>query len=150
MNCPTEHEEQAAVVCWFEFNYPHLAHLLVASANGAHLAGGAGQRAAKMNKMKKEGFKKGFPDLQLVHPNSRYSGLFIEMKRQKGGTASPEQRQYISDLSKQQRAANICKGADKAIEAIKAYMTNELCNSCWQENNSPECQGNHAAEAGYS
>ena len=117
---PKEDEEQAAVVCWFEFNYPHLSSLLVASANGAHLAGSARQRAAKMAKMKKGGFKKGFPDLQLVHPNKTYSGLFIEMKRQKGGVTSPEQRQYIIDLSKQQRAANVCRGADEAIEAIKA------------------------------
>ena len=149
MKVPTESQEQKAVIKWFNLQYPEFKGRLVASANGAHLAGNTKQRAMKMNKMKSEGFSSGFPDLHLPIPRGGYHGLFIEMKREKGGVLSAEQKDWIYFLNTQGHAANVCRGAFEAIESITRYMESVLCGTCWLEYGKPECQGNHATDSGY-
>lgn len=113
---PTEHEEQKAVVRWFDLQFPALRERLVAVPNG-------GQRhIAVASKLKAEGVRKGFPDLMLLKRSGDYSGLFIEMKRIKGGALKPEQADWLQWLSEQGFKTAVCKGADEARETIKAYL----------------------------
>lgn len=135
----TEHQEQSLVVDWFNNRYPKYAHLLIASANGANLAGSVSQRCAQMNKLKKSGLKVGFPDLQLCIARGGYHGLFIEMKRVKGGSISKDQKKYIRDLTDEGYKAVVCKGSDEAMAVIEQYLDNTMCGKCWLENNNVRC-----------
>lgn len=113
---PTEHEEQKAVVRWFDLQFPALKGRLAAVPNG-------GQRhIAVAAKLKAEGVRKGFPDMMLLKPSGPYAGLLIELKRIKGGTVSPEQADWLQWLSEQGFKTAVCKGADEARETIKAYL----------------------------
>lgn len=113
---PTEHDEQKAVVRWFDLQYPALRGRLAAVPNG-------GQRhIAVAAKLKAEGVRKGFPDMMLLKPAGGYFGLFIELKRVKGGSVSPEQADWLDWLSQQGFMATVCKGAEEARETIKSYL----------------------------
>lgn len=122
---PTEHQEQKAVIQWFNAQHKALKGRLIAVPNGAHLAGSQRLRCAKMARMKAEGLSPGFPDLFLPVASGGFHGLAIEMKRVKGSTTSPEQLEWLEFLAKQDYLAVLCKGADAAIETIQAYLAEE-------------------------
>jgi len=124
--CPTEWEEQCAVVAWANLmvetrQEPRL-DFLVGSASGARLTIG------NLMKLKRAGvIKKAWPDLFLAVPRfsrleQTYYGLFIELKRIKGGTVSAEQAIMIGDLQSLGYKAIVCRGADHAIQTIKEYL----------------------------
>lgn|SRR5699024_6750297 len=120
---PSEHAEQATLVQWFERQYPQYGHLLVASMNGAYLAGNARQRAIQINRAKQAGLRTGFPDLFLPVPSKQWHGLFIEMKRTKNSSTSKEQKQWISELNTLGYVAVVCKGHRAAVEVINEYLS---------------------------
>ena len=73
-----------------------------------------------MNKMKAEGLKKGFPDMVVFLPEKI---LFIEMKKKKGGTVSPEQQTWYKIINSYDYAASyICNG----FEVAKSVIEKEL------------------------
>lgn len=121
MKYPTEQQEQKAVIDYYTKTHPLVAELLTASLNGVPLFGKT--RFAVMAQAKKAGLSKGFPDLQLPVPNGEYHGLFIEMKRQKGGVVSPEQLWWIKTLNFLGYQAKVCAGAEEAIRVINDYMS---------------------------
>ena len=51
-----------------------------------------------------------------------YHGLFIEMKRQKGGKVSDAQKAWISALIDQGYLAVVCYGWKDAAELIEDYL----------------------------
>ena len=117
-NIPTEHQEQKRVIewaAWHQKKYPGL-ELLFAIPNMAM------RHISNAKAMKAEGLKKGVPDLFLPIANAWFNGLFIEMKRQKGGSLSKEQREWITRLRNQEYKVEVCKGADAAIEVLKDYL----------------------------
>ena len=111
---PSEHLEQITLITWYRRTYKN--ELLVAIPNG-------GKRHIKTAvSMKLEGVSKGFPDLFLPVPNSKFYGLFIEMKRQKGGTVSKEQRAWLEYLNSVGYQATVCKGFLEAKGVIECYQ----------------------------
>lgn len=69
---------------------------------------------------KKEGIKKGVPDLVVFLPKKI---LFVEMKRQKGSATSIEQKEWCNIINTYPYAISIiCKGADFAIIETKRYL----------------------------
>lgn len=115
---PSESSEQIDVIQWCNRNkekYPLLC-LIFAIPNGGvrHIATAA--------RLKLEGVKKGVPDLMLPVARKGYHGLFIEMKRIKGGSVSPDQKQWKENLREQGYAVVIAKGAIRAITIIAAYL----------------------------
>ena len=119
---PSEHLEQITLVQWFERQYPKIGCLLVASMNGAVIGGGRG-RFALIAKYKAAGMRNGFPDLFLPIPSSIYHGLFIEMKRTKGGSVSKEQKDWIAYLQAQGYQAIVCRGFEEAKREIECYLS---------------------------
>jgi hypothetical protein len=115
MTAPSEHAEQAAFVAWFRAQFPDT--LIFAIPNGAHLAGTVGQRAAKMAKLKAEGFVPGIPDLCV--PAWR---TMIEMKRAKGGRVSADQAATHDALSKAGWLVIVAKGCDDAMARVRAEV----------------------------
>ena len=111
---PTEHLEQVTLITWYRRTYKN--ELLVAIPNG-------GKRHIKTAlAMKQEGVSKGFPDVFLPVPNSKFHGLFIEMKRQKGGVVSKEQKEWLEYLNTVGYQATVCKGFLEAKEVVECYL----------------------------
>ena len=115
---PLEEIEQEHVFLWASMEeraYPELA-MLYAIPNG-------GKRAIKTAiALKAQGVKSGVPDMCLPVARSGYHGLYIELKRQKGGTVSETQKEWIAALNTQGYKAIICHGAEEAIEQIRGYL----------------------------
>lgn len=69
---------------------------------------------------KRIGLRAGLPDLLVVLPDTGL--LFIEMKRTRGSTTSPEQKAWIETLNTIPGVvAGVCKGAEEAIKLIEMY-----------------------------
>lgn len=85
-------------------------------------AGGVRTSIKQAVKMKATGYVAGVPDLSIYEPRGEYHGLFIEMKRTKGGNTSPAQKQWIEQLNKRGYKAVVCKGAASAINEIEKYF----------------------------
>lgn len=116
--CPTEYEEQAylfRLAQMYAHKYPELRRLN-GSLNGVRLT--IGQAV----KCKKLGMRKGYPDINLPVKRGEYSGLYIELKRVKGGQISKEQQEWREFLLSQGYAHYFCKGADEAWKVILGYL----------------------------
>ena len=89
MKLATEHQEQSALIQWARMHKHSGVRMLYAIPNAAKRS----VRLAAM--MKSEGMMAGVPDLFLPYPVEPYHGLYIEMKRRKGGKVSDNQRSVI-------------------------------------------------------
>lgn len=118
---PLEDTEQRIIFQWAAMETaacPELG-LLYAIPNG-------GKRAIKTAiALKAQGVKSGVPDMCLPVSRGGYHGLYIELKRQKGGTVSETQKSWITALAEQGYKAVVCRGAEEAIKVIKEYLNNE-------------------------
>ena len=110
----SEQNQQEIVIKYIRLAYPHA--LYCASAGGMRTS------YLQAIKMKRTGYVKGFPDLFIYEPNADYHGLAIEMKKEKGGTASPEQKSWQEQLRNRGYASYICKGSEDAIKTIDEYF----------------------------
>ena len=85
-----------------------------------------GYRAkATAARMKRTGTRAGVPDIFLPVSNGREHGLFIEMKRRKGGTVSTSQKERMKMLTAEGYRCVVAKGCQEAIAAIMRYMDGE-------------------------
>lgn len=118
ITCPKEHDEQKALMRWVDLMAPQmpLLHLLYAVPNGGD------RHPATAARLKAEGVKPGVPDLHLPVSRRGYHGLYIEMKRQKGGRLSPEQKQWKDDLQNQGHRVEVCHGFEEARDALLDYL----------------------------
>jgi hypothetical protein len=117
-NSPSESFEQETTFKWARANqikFPDL-QLLNGSLNGFKLSTGQAVKA------KKQGMRKGYPDISLPVPKNHWHGLFIEMKKENGGSVSKEQRTWINKLLDNGYYAVVCRGHKEAIETIKIYL----------------------------
>jgi len=118
---PTEEQEQAAVMEWamlMEKQAPELALLY-------HCPNGADRHPAVAAKLKKQGVKPGIPDLFLPVARGMSHGLYIEMKRQKGGRVSEDQKAWMEALTEQGYVCVVAHGAEEACDAIWNYLEGE-------------------------
>jgi hypothetical protein len=122
---PTERQEHDKVVSW--------ARLMVETGQEPRLrflrSGFEGIRLTMGVRMqvKRQSIATGCPDLFLAVPmwyatRDPSHGLFVELKRLKGGTVSSEQAIMIGDLQSFGYKAIVCRGADHAISEIKRYL----------------------------
>lgn len=115
---PDEHTEQAALVTWWDHAAPrNLRPLLMAIPNGGH------RNIAVAAKLKAEGVRPGVPDMFLAIPAQGFHGLWIELKRARGGYATPEQKRMARELQEQGYMAVICHGWTAAMKVITDYLT---------------------------
>ena len=94
-----------------------------------------GQRLAWFNRVwsafgykrgKAEGVVAGVPDVFLASPRQGFHGLYIEMKRQRGGTVQATQKELITALRQAGYRVEVCKGWWEAREVIENYLTGEI------------------------
>lgn len=115
---PTEEQEQRQLFAWAErysFCYPELKLMF-------HVPNGGKRGKAEAGRFKAEGVKAGVPDIFLPVPRNGVHGLFIEMKRIKGGTVSKDQTRWLESLRGQGYAAVVCRGAGEAEKTICDYL----------------------------
>lgn len=115
---PTEHQEQCALfewAAWMETVWPELS-LMHAIPNG----GKRDIRTAAM--LKAEGVKPGVPDVCLPVPRGGKHGLYIEMKRRKGGSVSAEQLKWLDSLMRKGYECHVCRGCEEARAVILDYL----------------------------
>lgn len=115
---PSEYSEQVAIfkrAHLYARRYPEL-RFLNGSLNGVRLT--IGQAV----KCKKTGMRDGYPDINLPVVRGGYSGLYIELKRIKGGKISPEQKEWAEFLTSQGYMHRFCKGCDEAWAVIINYL----------------------------
>jgi hypothetical protein len=122
--CPTEYQEQCAVIFWARVNSLNDKRLLLLHGDSSGVRVSIGTAL----KMKKAGNIKGWPDLFLPVPcesqHGQYycCGLFIELKRRRGGVVSSDQQAVHDLLREQGYRVEVCRGADEAIAAIREYL----------------------------
>lgn len=95
-------------MAWFRMTYPKVRIFAIPN-------GGARTKAAA-GKLKAEGLSAGVPDLFVPA-----WGLFIEMKRLKGGVISEEQKDWLDYLASEGYEVMVCRGIDDAIRSVKAF-----------------------------
>ena len=118
---PTEGEEQATLFSWAAMKsvkHPELRLLF-------HIPNGGKRGKVEAARFKAEGVKPGVPDLFLPVARGGRHGLFIEMKRQKGGRLSPDQRAWLDALRAQGYAAYVAYGWKDAAALIEKYLKEE-------------------------
>jgi len=110
----SEANQQEIVIKYLRLAYP----------TALYCASAGGMRTSYLQaiKMKRTGYVKGFPDLFIYEPNQDFHGLAIEMKKEKGGVASPEQKEWQEQLRNRGYASYICKGNEEAIKVIDEYF----------------------------
>lgn len=124
----SEHDEQVALLEWAalnEFRLPDL-RWLFAVPNGARLTWKTDNRgnrySSEAQRLRKEGLKRGVPDLFLPVPKGRFHGMFIEMKAE-GGEPSDEQMAWLEALNDRGYLAALAFGFEEATELIEDYLS---------------------------
>lgn len=120
---PTEAQEAAVLVAYLRRMDLRFHH----SPNETGSSPEARRRAVRV---KREGTSAGFPDyVILVPPERTMDGvgrtLYVELKRKRGGTVSPQQREWLSALNSLRSDgidAVVAHGADEAIEYVGGYL----------------------------
>ena len=111
---PSEEMEQRALTAWLSARFPTV--LFYAVPNGGW------RSKATAGKLKATGVKPGVPDLVIAEPRSGHHGLYIELKRAKGGQLSPFQKEWLAALKARGYRAEVCAGADAAQAVITEYL----------------------------
>jgi hypothetical protein len=111
----TESAIQSSYIEWLNLQHPKIAEVTASIPNG-------GKRDVRYgSRLKREGLKKGFPDVGVFAPRGRYHGLFIEFKSMKG-VARKEQLIVMGNLTREGYLCEVCKNLDEAIGVTKSYL----------------------------
>ena len=107
-----EDREQAMLCQWLDAK----GYLYFAIPNGG------ARNAVTGALLKKTGVKAGVPDMFVCEPHGTRSGLFIEMKREHGGTVSQNQKKWIAELEAKGYRAVVCRGFIDATRRVEEYF----------------------------
>jgi hypothetical protein len=114
----SEDGEQLALFQWIALHsstYPELKWL-------HHSPNGGSRNKREGAKFKAMGVKRGFPDLTLPLPCRQYAGLYIDLKKVKGGVTSKEQEDWLAYLNSAGYYATVCKGWLQAVSCLEWYL----------------------------
>ncbi len=124
----SEFVEQCQLADWLHAQYPNL--LWTASAGGMRTSIGTAR------KMKRMGYSKGTPDIFIAEPRRILKGerdniyvshgLFVELKKERGGRVSPDQRRWLNELRIRGYIAEVAHGFNEAKIIIQKYLTNNM------------------------
>lgn len=109
---PTEQQEAEALAAWLRVKGYWFTH--IPNETGSDPA--ARRRAVRM---KRAGVSRGFPDYLIFTVKHC---IAIELKRQKGGKATPEQRAWLEVLAAHGFYTAICHGRDEAVEFVESVV----------------------------
>lgn len=107
---PTEEMEQRSVVLYLEAMHCKFTSIPNSTFTKSHNQRMKNQRA---------GLRAGFPDLAIIANGTFFC---IEMKRQKGGTVSPQQKEWHEALNAAGVPTYVCKGFEEARRVIDRFL----------------------------
>jgi hypothetical protein len=114
---PTESEEGKVLVQWLRIHNITFSHI-------PNETGHSDEAKRRAIRMKQQGTSKGFPDYVIALPG--IGMVYIELKRLRGSTTSPEQKAWIEAIKECPGAeACIARGADEAIAFVKLLISGE-------------------------
>lgn len=119
-SCPPESEEQKALFDWWQ-RTPYARHFVM-----YHIPNGGRRDKITGARLKAEGVVAGVPDVFLASPRQGFHGLYIEMKRQRGGTVQDTQKELIAALRQAGYRVEVCKGWWEAREVVENYLTGAM------------------------
>lgn len=117
-DCPTEEQEQTQLFRWTGYCAHMVPEVLLLHA----IPNGGLRSKSEAARMKAAGVKAGVPDLFLPVARNGCHGLYIELKRQKGGRVSPDQVAWMEALQKQGYCCALARGWKMAAEVICDYL----------------------------
>lgn len=123
---PTEAQEQEALFAWAEWQlgkHPELALL-------HHIPNGGSRRPAEARRLKAQGVKPGVPDLCLPVARGGYHGLYIELKRSRGGRLGESQRKWLASLAEAGYLAVVARGHEEAERVLTWYLEGKWEKQC--------------------
>lgn len=116
---PHEADEQKRLFEWASYmanaKYPELELMY-------HIPNGGSRNKIEAARLKAQGVKRGVPDICLPVPRGIYAGLYIELKREKGGVLSKDQSEFLLKLRTQGYRIAVCKGFQDAANTIEIYL----------------------------
>jgi|TARA_Y100001951_G_scaffold91595_1_gene85706 hypothetical protein len=115
----SEEKIQIAIVNYLKLQYPKL--LFTATMGGQYQKHHSQRRRAKQT-----GYLRGVSDLLIFEPRGIYSGLFIELKRNKKCYPTKEQKEFILKAKSRGYYAVCAKGFDECKEIIDNYLNDKL------------------------
>ena len=118
---PTEAQEQTALFQWAEMMQGRIPELALCFA----IPNGGSRHPIEALHLKQQGVLPGVPDIMLPVMRGGYGGLFIEMKRRKGGRVSVDQQRMILALRAQGYRVEVCRGWEEARDTICEYLRGE-------------------------
>ena len=121
--CPSEHQEQVALMEWWRIWPGKREALLFAVPNGGL------RRIKTAAALRSEGVLAGVPDLFLAALRDGKPGLWIEMKRRHGGRVSEAQRAVHTQLNAAGYPVIVCHGWEDARDAIINYLSGDASPS---------------------
>ena len=114
----SENYEQIKFMQWCKRNQENYSELKVIFA----IPNGGKRHIATASRLKLEGVKSGVPDLFLPVARHNKHGLFIEMKKEKGGVLSKNQKKWRDLLKHEGYAWVRANGYKDAILWVKKYL----------------------------
>ncbi len=119
---PLEHAEQVAFFQRVDTS-PFTKHLpIYAVPNAGGYTGNFKSNVVRAVRMKQEGVRRGPPDINVDVARQGYHGLRIEMKRQRGGSLSPDQKAWHILLREHGYHVAVCYGAEPAWNTLLSYL----------------------------
>ena len=105
---PSEDQEQIRLVTW----------LIKQGIRFYAIPNGGKRNLFEALKLKRMGVVAGIPDLCIPIPSGCYHGLYIELKREKGGKVSDSQSDWLAFLTEKGYYAQVARGFEEAREMI--------------------------------
>ena len=115
---PSESVEQSRLFQWVRMQqgrWPELKLLY-------HIPNGGSRHRLEAIHLKQQGVRAGVPDLCLPVARDGCHGLYIEMKRLRGGRVSPEQVAWMEALQAEGYMVAVCQGWEMASDVILRYL----------------------------
>ena len=112
-----EHDLQVRIYKFVKNNFPNYSRLFFAIPNGGT------RNKIEASRLKASGTTAGIPDLQFI---ANGKAIFFELKREKGGRLSEEQKKVISDLKKNNIPVYLIKTEKQFIEIFTFLILNEM------------------------
>lgn len=111
----TEEMEQMALIQWCRMKGNPF-NKCFSIPNGGH------RHKATAGRLKASGVKAGVPDLFWYVARGGFNGLFVEMKRVKGGVLSESQKTMRDRLQNEGYRVRVCAGFEAAKAALEEYF----------------------------
>lgn len=115
---PTESIEQSRLFQWARMQQGHWPELQLLY----HIPNGGSRHRLEAVHLKQQGVRAGVPDLCLPVARDGCHGLYVEMKRTKGGRVSPEQMGWMEALKAEGYMVAVCQGWEMASDVIVNYL----------------------------